>query len=424
MTAIVGRADGIPLYAVETVRMLLAEGRLALEGGVYRPVGDLASLAVPETLTALIASRLDALEPADRALVSDAAVLGQSFTLPALAAVSGDRRRPSSSRACGRSSGASCSRVEADPRSPERGQYAFVQALIREVAYNTLAQTRPQGAPPRGGALLRGARLRRAGRRARRPLPGGLRERRRGAEADALAGQARIALRGAAERAAALGAHDQAVAFFRQALTVTTDPAEKADLHERAAYAAEIGLRFDEATELMERAIELYHSVGDRPREATATAYQAYWQSDLGRPEQAIELLQRAWSELSDLAETEAGARLMVAFAQAYGAMDDMDHAIPWADRAAVVGERLDLVEVIVRSLHTRGSGLIKLNRSREGSILIDGAGSWHRALACSMPRLGGEPSGPSSRSGTIRESGSRWRGPVRPSPSASGRGT
>src|SRR6185437_14703814 len=30
--------------------------------------------------------------------------------------------------------------LEADPRSPERGQYAFVQALIREVAYNTLAR--------------------------------------------------------------------------------------------------------------------------------------------------------------------------------------------------------------------------------------------------------------------------------------------
>src|ERR1019366_6597576 len=58
--AIVARADGIPLYAVETVRMLLAEGKLALEDGIYRPVGNLAKLAVPETLTALIAARLDA----------------------------------------------------------------------------------------------------------------------------------------------------------------------------------------------------------------------------------------------------------------------------------------------------------------------------------------------------------------------------
>src|SRR5207244_867870 len=86
--AIVGRADGIPLYAVETVRML-SEGRLAVEGGAYQPVGDLTTLAVPETLTALIASRLDGLSPDDRNLVSNAAVLGQTFTLGGLSAVSG-----------------------------------------------------------------------------------------------------------------------------------------------------------------------------------------------------------------------------------------------------------------------------------------------------------------------------------------------
>ncbi len=39
--AIVARADGVPLYAVETVRMLLAQGRLVLEDGVHRPVDDL-----------------------------------------------------------------------------------------------------------------------------------------------------------------------------------------------------------------------------------------------------------------------------------------------------------------------------------------------------------------------------------------------
>ena len=35
--AILERADGIPLYAVETVRMLVAEGRLELADGAYRP---------------------------------------------------------------------------------------------------------------------------------------------------------------------------------------------------------------------------------------------------------------------------------------------------------------------------------------------------------------------------------------------------
>ncbi len=90
VTRIVERADGIPLYAVETVRMLLAEGRLREEGGIYVPVGDLATMAVPETLTALIASRLDALEAPDRALLHAAAVLGQSFSVGALAVVTGN----------------------------------------------------------------------------------------------------------------------------------------------------------------------------------------------------------------------------------------------------------------------------------------------------------------------------------------------
>ena len=137
--AIVGRADGIPLYAVETVRTLLAEGRLALEGDRYVPTQDLATLSVPETLQALIAARLDALDPVDRSLVSVAAVLGQSFTLAGLAAVTGnpeEELEPSLRDLVRRELFVHI----ADPRSPERGQYAFVQGLIREVAYSILAK--------------------------------------------------------------------------------------------------------------------------------------------------------------------------------------------------------------------------------------------------------------------------------------------
>ena len=88
-TAIVARAEGVPLYAVEMVRTLLMDGRISLRDGAYEPSGDLAQISVPETLTALIASRLDGLAPEDRAIVADAAVFGQSFTLAGLAAVSG-----------------------------------------------------------------------------------------------------------------------------------------------------------------------------------------------------------------------------------------------------------------------------------------------------------------------------------------------
>ena len=155
--AIVERADGIPLYAVETVRMMLAQGRLVLADGVYNVSGDLSQLAVPESLTALISARLDELDPADRSLVADAAVLGQSFTPAGLGAVSGTGRadagaapaRAGSARAArpaGRSTlaGARPVRLRAGAHPRGRLQHA--------------GQARPQGAPPCCGALLRVAR--------------------------------------------------------------------------------------------------------------------------------------------------------------------------------------------------------------------------------------------------------------------------
>jgi class 3 adenylate cyclase len=66
---ILERADGIPLYAVETIRTLVADDRLVEQDGHCVPTGDLGTLEVPATLQALIAARLDALEPAARTLV-------------------------------------------------------------------------------------------------------------------------------------------------------------------------------------------------------------------------------------------------------------------------------------------------------------------------------------------------------------------
>src|SRR5207244_9269261 len=84
---ILARAEGVPLYAVETVRMLLDRGALVQEGSVYKPVGTIDALEVPETLHALIAARLDGLSPEERRLLQDGSVLGKTFTRAALAAL-------------------------------------------------------------------------------------------------------------------------------------------------------------------------------------------------------------------------------------------------------------------------------------------------------------------------------------------------
>jgi hypothetical protein len=81
------RAAGVPLYAVETVRMLLDRGLLVESKGTYHVEGSLESLEVPETLHALIAARLDSLAMSERQLLQDAAVLGKSFTAAGLRAI-------------------------------------------------------------------------------------------------------------------------------------------------------------------------------------------------------------------------------------------------------------------------------------------------------------------------------------------------
>jgi predicted ATPase/class 3 adenylate cyclase len=137
--AVAEQSQGIPLYAVETVRMLIDRDVVQPVEGVYRLVADIGALSVPGTLQSLLAARLDALDPSARRLVADAAVLGGTFPVEALVAVSGMSAGEVAVQL------ADLVRrevlmVRADPLSPDRGQYGFVQTLCRQVAYETLSR--------------------------------------------------------------------------------------------------------------------------------------------------------------------------------------------------------------------------------------------------------------------------------------------
>ena len=131
-------------------------------------------------------------------------MLGQVFSADALAADHRRDRRPRAAAARPRAPRAA--RVETDPRSPERGQYRFVQSLIRRSpTARSRAATVARGTSP-WPATTRAS--------ATTSWPGALASHYlaaheasdEGAEADAVAAQARLALTGAADRAAALGA--------------------------------------------------------------------------------------------------------------------------------------------------------------------------------------------------------------------------
>ena len=367
---IVERADGVPMYAVETVRMLLVEGKLAGEGGTYRPVGDLTTLAVPETLTALIASRLDALDPADRALVQDAAVLGQNFTIAGLSAVSGipegqleARLRPLVRR--------ELFRLESDPRSPERGQYAFVQGLIREVGYNTLAKKDRKVRHLAAARYFESLGTELAGALAGHYLAA-YRSAAEGPEADALAAQARVALRAAGDRAAALGSRQQAVRFYEEALTVTSDATERAGLHERAAESAAALGCVDDAETHFTAALERRRALGDRSAEAATTLAYARILLDLFRYIPAKSVLAEATERFADLGDDPGLVGLNGQLARAYFLTDEHAKAIATADRVLEVAERLENVELVSDTLVTRGSALVHLGRRYEGIGTIE----------------------------------------------------
>jgi class 3 adenylate cyclase/predicted ATPase len=138
-SALTGHAQGIPLFAVETVRALIDRDIVRPVEGVYRLVGDIGELAVPDSLHALLAARLDALDPEVRQLVADAAVLGTTFPADALTAVSG-QDAPSVRAALADLVRREVLTVSADPLSPERGSYQFAQQMLRQVAYDTLSR--------------------------------------------------------------------------------------------------------------------------------------------------------------------------------------------------------------------------------------------------------------------------------------------
>jgi class 3 adenylate cyclase/tetratricopeptide (TPR) repeat protein len=370
---IVNRADGVPLYAVEMLRMLLVDGKLVRHGSSYRPVGDLGDLAVPETLTQLVAARLDGLSPDDRSILLYAAVLGQSFTTDALAAVSGlsvaalEPRLRSLVR---------CETLvlEADPRDPERGQHAFVQALIREVAYGTIARR------DRVDRHLAAARYFES--LANPELAGGVaghivaayRLMQPGVEADALAARARDALAQAAERAAALASHDRALVFLEQALALPDDPASQADLLERAGEAASVAAHHDRAEAFLRRAVELHRGRGDEQATARALAALGRAMLDTWRSEAAIELLGAASADLGHLRGDPTFAALEGQLARACFMSGEDARALEVAERVLPTAERLDLADVVADTLVTKGSALGSMGRLHEAAGLLKAA--------------------------------------------------
>ena len=370
---ILERAEGIPLYAVEIVRMLSGKGLLVEHDGAYEASEELSDFEVPDSLHSLIASRLDSLPADDRALLQDAAVLGKSFSTAALSVLTGtspnDLEMPL--RDLVRKE---LLLVDNDPRSPERGQYGFLQGLIREVAHSTLGRKDRRAkhlAAAHYFESLEDEEL--SGVVAAHYLEA-FEASPDGSEREALGARARDTLAEAGRRAMSLGSPEQALSYFEQSLEIAAPGTERAELWELSGEAAERANELERARAYFEQAIAYHENAGDA---AAAGQAVALWARVIGlgssRFTEAIERAERAYANLGDRGDARVRAHLAAALADLCARSGEPARGHEWAESALVLVEQMDEPELLAQALWAEAAALFNLGRHQQAVILARG---------------------------------------------------
>jgi class 3 adenylate cyclase/tetratricopeptide (TPR) repeat protein len=380
------RAEGVPLYAVETVRMLLDRGLLVEDGPVYRPAGEIEALDVPETLHALIAARLDGLALEERRLLQDASVLGKTFSARALSALGGlpeDELAPLLHGLVRKE----VLGMQSDPRSPERGQYGFLQDLVRHVAYETLSKRERKTRHLAAAAHLQSTfpDVDEIAEVLASHYVAAVDAAPDADDVEAIRAEAREMLSRAGRRAGSLGAPDEGQRYFEQAAGLASDELAEAELVAQAGRLAADAGRMSEARALLERAIATFAEAGETTSAARATAGLADVDVQDGRLEEAMVRLETARAGIDEAGPSLELAWILAQLGRMQALRADYGAALITLDRALGLAEMLDAEEVFVEALTSKAIGLVFGGRLREARLLLEGAAD--RALAADLRR-------------------------------------
>ena len=352
---ILGRAEGVPLYAVETVRMLLDRGLLVQEGSVYRPTGEIPLLEVPETLHGLVASRLDGLPAEERLLLQDAAVLGKTFTRQGLAAVGGlaeaalDPLLSSLARK-------EILGVQADPTSPEHGQYGFLQDLVRHVAYETLSRKERRTRHLAAAAFIEEAFAHEdeIAEVIASHYVDAYEAQPDADDAAAVRTSAQAALVRAGDRAESLGAMAEGLRYLERAAELTEDSSERAGLLVRAGWMGFNNADYPTASRLLEEAIALYEAGGDARSAAYASGRLASVEGRTGHWDEAMARAELAFATLESLEPGEELAVVAATLAGGYAFLGELEKALEKAELAIELAEALGSPETLTRAFSAK----------------------------------------------------------------------
>ncbi|HEX7195922.1 MAG TPA: hypothetical protein VF364_03705, partial [Candidatus Limnocylindria bacterium] len=359
--ALVDRAEGIPLFAVETVRALIDQDLVIARGGQYVPADgadlDLAAVGAPASLQALVAARLDALTTEEKQVVTAASVLGTSFERDGLVALGCDLETLDDVLT-------SLVRkeilaVQSDRFSAERGQHRFVQSVVRQVAYATQSRRDRKGRhlaaaghleadadPADELSVLIASHLLDA-------VDAGQAGDTDGPE---LTARACGHLERAAKRARSLGAPAEALNLLEAALDRTTDRAERARLQLAAAPAAQDAARYAEARRHATEAAAAFDELGRPVDAALAVAALATSLSTTGELTAAVDAAEARYHAIRDLPGADrARLALTNALSRATTRLTAWDVQARWTEQALLLGEALDDRDAVANALIQAG---------------------------------------------------------------------
>ncbi|MGZ4352875.1 MAG: ATP-binding protein, partial [Gaiellaceae bacterium] len=371
VAALAARAEGNPLYAEEFVQMLRERGLLdpAAEGEAPLPV----------TVQGIVASRIDALPPAEKALLVDASVIGKLFWERALDALA-DAPDPGRRELLRSLERRELIRRERSSTVAGEEEYAFRHVLMREVAYRLLPRSRRAEKHLRAAEWierLAAARADHAEQRADHYLAA-LGYTRDGSAA--VAERARLALRDAGARALALASPERAVEYYEQALALwPQDDPERARLV--LAYGQARHRHDQSGAEAFVEAREALLAQGDREHAAEADVALAYAHFSNGRRDEAVECLERSAALLRDAPPSRAKVWVLSSLASFLLLGDRATAAQAVGEQALAMAEELDDDELRSRSLrivgaarsaHGDATGLQQLERSIELALRLN----------------------------------------------------
>jgi tetratricopeptide (TPR) repeat protein len=219
---LIERTQGNPFFLEESVRTLVETQVLVGTQGAYCLAQALPSIQVPSTVQAVLAARIDRLQPEEKLLLQAAAVIGNEVPFALLQAII---EAPEETLQLGLTHLQAAEFLYETRLFPEI-EYTFKHALTQQVAYETLLQERRRALHGRIVAALEALAGDRVAEQVERLAHHALR--------GEVWAKALAYCQQAGEKATARSAYREAVGYFEQALSALSHLPEQRDTHERA----------------------------------------------------------------------------------------------------------------------------------------------------------------------------------------------